>query len=119
MGKVSYICRAGRLIEVETIEPDGPAKKRKATEPFVIVPWWWIAPAAKAVRSPRTLILVELLYATWRAKSATFPLPNARLSKLGVHRDCKRRTLHDLERAGLITVVRRHGKTPTITLIGF
>jgi hypothetical protein len=119
MGNVSYIHRHGRRIKVETIYPGVPAKKRKATEPFTVVPWWWITLAAKAIRSPRTLVLIELLHASWRAKSATFPLSNARLNKLGVHRKSKHRVLRDLERVKLIAVVRRRGKTPTITLIGF
>jgi hypothetical protein len=118
-GGKTYVVRGDKVIEVEVLELGGPAKKRKATEPFVIVPWWWITPAAKATHSPRTLVLIELLYASWRAKSTTFPLPNARLNKVGVHRKFKLLVLRDLERAGLIKVVRRHGKTPTITLIGF
>src|SRR5262249_31315332 len=78
----------------------------KQTEPFVKVPLWWIEIAAKAARSPATLVLVELLYARWKANSSTFPLPNVRLKKLGVSREIKRRMLRDLERGGLIAVDR-------------
>jgi DNA-binding FadR family transcriptional regulator len=46
----------------------------------------------------------------------TFPLPNGRLCENGVSRKVKRRVLRDLEAAGLITVERRLGKTPLITL---
>jgi hypothetical protein len=62
--------------------------------------------------------MVELLYAAWKAKSPIFPLPNGRLSKLGVSRKIKYRMLHALERRPVILVERRVGKTPMITLIG-
>lgn len=92
--------------------------KRKKPEPFVQVPWWWIKMAAKAASSPATLVLVELLYARWKAKSSTFSLPNSRLKALGVSRDVKRRVLRDLERRQVILVKRSARKTPIITLIG-
>jgi hypothetical protein len=100
------------------LEAAAPVKRKKA-EPFVKAPLWWIAAAAKATRSPTILVLVELLYVSWRAKSPTFPLPNARLKKLGVSREVKRKALLALERAGLVGVARRHGKIPTVTLLGF
>jgi hypothetical protein len=84
---------------------------------FVKVPLWWGAEAAKATQSPTTLVLIELLYRSWKAKSLTFPLPNGRLSKNGVSRKVKCRVLRDLEAAGLIMVERRHGKTPLVTLV--
>jgi Mn-dependent DtxR family transcriptional regulator len=62
------------------------------------------------------LVAIELLHAAWKAHSSSFPLPNGRLARLGVSREVKRRALQKLERAGLITVDRRHGKTPTVTL---
>jgi hypothetical protein len=93
-----------------------PAKRKKA-EPFVKVPLWWAAEAAKATRSPTTLVLVELLYRSWKAKSLTFSLPNGRLKKYGVSRQLKRKKLHELESAGLITVAWRHGRTPRVTLV--
>jgi hypothetical protein len=96
-----------------------PARKtRQRTEPFVMVPWKWIEQAAQAIRSPATLVLMELLYASWRAKSPTFPLPNVRLKQLGVNRELKRRVLLDLECRRVIAVKRGSRKTPIITLIG-
>jgi hypothetical protein len=99
--------------------PKARSKKReKASEPFVQVPLWWIEMAAKRAKSPATLVLIELLYAAWKAKSPTFPLPNVRLQKLGVSRDVKRRVLRDLERGGVILVGRSSTKSPAVTLIG-
>jgi hypothetical protein len=94
------------------------AGKRKKAERFVKVPLWWIEIAAKDARSPTTLVLIELLYAAWKAKSSTFPLPNARLKALGVSREIKARVLRDLERRPVILVKRMPRKTPIITLIG-
>jgi hypothetical protein len=102
-----------RLRELEAAAP----VKRKKVEPFVKVPLWWIAAAAKAARSPRTLVLVELLRASWKARSPTFPLANVRLAKLGVSRETKREVLRDLEGAGLIMVERPGRKSPVVTLI--
>src|SRR6516225_6460650 len=89
-----------RLRELEAAAP----VKHKKTERFVKVPLWWIARATKATNTGRALVCIELLYAAWKAKRPTFPLPNGRLAKLGITRETKRRVLNDLERAGLITV---------------
>jgi hypothetical protein len=50
--------------------------KRKKVEPFVKVPLWWIAEAAKATNNRKALVAVELLHAHWKTKSLCFPLPN-------------------------------------------
>jgi hypothetical protein len=102
-----------RIAELQAAAP----VKRKKVEPFVKVPLWWAAEAAKATRTPRILILIELLHRSWKAKNLTFPLPNGSLRKKGVGREAKRRVLRDLEAAGLITVERRQGKTTRVTLV--
>jgi hypothetical protein len=96
----------------------GEAKRKKRAERFVQVPLWWIEIAAKAARSPATIVLVELLHTRWKTGSSTFPLPNSRLNNLGVSREIKRRVLRDLERRQVIIVERPLRKTPIITLIG-
>jgi hypothetical protein len=103
-----------RLRELEAAAPVG---RKKKAEPFVKVPLWWIAQATKATNTGKALVCVELLYAAWKAERPTFPLPNGRLTKLGVSRYAKRRALTDLERAGLITVERPQRKTPIVTLV--
>jgi hypothetical protein len=90
---------------------------RGSKDAFVKVPIWWAEAAAKATKLPRMLVLVELLHRSWKAKSLTFPFPNGRLEQQGVGREAKRRVLRNLEAAGLITVERRHGKTPRVTLV--
>jgi hypothetical protein len=98
------------------LEARAPVKRKQAEE-FVKVPRWWAAEAAKATRMPRMLVLLELLHRSWKARSLTFPLPNGSLGKKGAGREAKRRVLRDLERAGLITVERRHRKAPIVTLV--
>ena len=61
-------------------------------------------------------VWVWLVYRAWQDKSSTIVVPNAALAKYGVSREVKRRALAELETAGLITVARRHGKTPIVTI---
>jgi ribosomal protein S19E (S16A) len=102
-----------RLAELHAAAPT----KREKKDRFVKVPLWWAAEVATAARDPAMLVFVELLHRSWKARSLTFPLPNGSLKKRGASRDVKRRVLRDLERAGLITVERRHGKAPLVTLV--
>jgi hypothetical protein len=111
--------RAQNVVAISKARPKKRKKAEKASEPFVQVPLWWIEMAAQRAKSPATLVLIELLYAAWKAKSPTFPLPNARLQKMGTSREMKRRVLHRLERNGVIMVERKPHKTPVVTLIGF
>jgi hypothetical protein len=99
------------------LEATAPVKRKRKVEPFVKVPLWWIAQATKATNTGKALVCIELLYAAWKAKRLTFPLPNGRLAKLGVSRYAKQRALRDLERAGLITVERPLRRTPIVTLV--
>jgi hypothetical protein len=83
---------------------------------FVKVPLWWIREATKAMETPMALVAIELLYAHWKTKSLTFPLPNGRLTKIGINRKTKQRALRRLEAAGLITVEQVPRETPRVTL---
>ena len=75
-----------KVFDLDKFKSEQPAqsatvKGRRRSDPFIRVPWEWIEQAARLTRSPTTLILMELLYASWRARSLTFPLPNARLKQ--------------------------------------
>ena len=71
-------------------------------ERFVKVPLVSAAQAAKAIRDPALLVLLELLLADWHADGGAFRFPNARLRKLGVDRRTKYlRVSLELERARL------------------
>jgi len=79
---------------------------------------WSIEAAARAARSPATLVIIELLYLAWKTRGTTFPVANLRLRQRGASKEIKRRVLRDLERGGVILVERRPRKAPVITLIG-
>jgi hypothetical protein len=91
--------------------------RTESTKPFVKVPLWWAAEAAKATKTPKALVCIRLLHMAWKANSHTFPLPNGKLEAEGVSRFAKYRALRELEAAGLITVERRHGKAPLVSLV--
>ena len=90
---------------------------KRTTEPFAIVPLRWIERVAWLTRSPTTLVVIELLYASWKAESATFPLPANRLKQLGVGRNVTRKVLLDLEGGRVIAVQRLPRRAPIITLL--
>jgi hypothetical protein len=94
-----------------------PAKRKRQREAFVKVPLWWAQAAAKATRTPKGLVWVELLHVAWKAKSLTFSLPAGQLEKKGVPRETRRRALRELEAAGLIKVAWLHGKTPHVSIV--
>jgi hypothetical protein len=105
---------AKRLAELKAA---APKKRGKKVEPFVKMPLWFAAAAAAATKTPKAMVWIELVHAAWRAKRSTFPLPNARLRKLGVDRFTKARALRDLERAKLIAVQSRRGRPPLVTIV--
>ena len=104
---------AKRLAELEAA---APKKRKKKVEPFVNVPLWWMMKAAKATKTPDALVLTHLLYVAWKANYKPFPLSNKWLEKNGVSRKIKSRVLRDLEKVELITVERRSGRSPRVSL---
>jgi hypothetical protein len=101
---------------VETVTTyEGPAKRKKA-EPFVIVPLGWAVRATKATSTPQALVWIRLLHLAWKAKTRTICLPSKWLEDQGVSRFAKNRALDGLEAGGLISVERRHRKSPRVTL---
>ncbi len=49
-------------------------------------------------------------------RSAAVKLPTSLMRELGVSKDAKARALHQLEAAGLVTVERKRGRSPVITI---
>jgi hypothetical protein len=101
---------------LQELRAAAPANRKKAEDPFVKVPLWWIEAAAKDTASPTTLVLIELLRLRWKTKSSTFRIPNGRLQKLGVSRKVKYRVLRELE-GRLIVLERPARKAPMVTMI--
>jgi hypothetical protein len=90
---------------------------RKKTAPYVKLPLWWAEEAATATKTTKALVWIWLVHLSFRTHRTTFPVPNGKLQKLGVSPDVKARTLRELEAAGLITMVRQHGKTPVVSFV--
>jgi hypothetical protein len=113
--KYAYSRGLGRSIEVGTLDTPTPTK-RAQKEAFAKVPLRWAAAAAKATKTCKALVWIELLHLAWKAGGPTFPVPCGKLERRGVDREVRRRALHQLEAAGLIRVAWQHGKTPVVTI---
>ncbi len=89
----------------------------KRARRFVKGPLDWSKIAAAACCHPRGL---EVLLATKMMMDMTgkseVALSNSLLEELGVSRECKRRALAALERAGLLSVTRKPGRLMCVTL---
>jgi hypothetical protein len=117
MGEVSYIRRQGRLIEVETIEPKAPAKKRHGGEPFLLLTHRDAVRGFLAVKNPHALVWYALLYRSWAEKAQTVRVPTKLLRSWGLERRVWARALVRLEWAGVIRVERRSGTAARVTLL--
>jgi hypothetical protein len=90
----------------------GQARRKKKTDAFVQIPLWWAVQASEEGGLAEILVCVDLLHRAWKAKGKSFILPNGR----GVSPKIKYRVLCGLEKARLIVVERRNGKSPRITM---
>jgi hypothetical protein len=100
------------------LPPRQRRKKAAGEDVFVKVPLWWFEQATKVTQTPQAFVCVWLLYLAWKTKKSEFAVPNHMLGKRGVDRHTKYRALVSLEKAGLIKIDRRGGKTLKVTLIG-
>jgi hypothetical protein len=115
---VSYVMRNGQRIAVKTLEePPGLAAKtrkrqRGKEEEFVKLMGWWAARAGEDAKQEEVLLCYELLRRAWKKPGESFVLPNRK----GVSRKLRYRALRNYERAGMLKVEWRRGKSPIITL---
>ena len=115
---IEYVWRNGRRIEVQTL-PDPPQlaaklrkQERRKREAFAIVPLWWAARAGEDGGLIDLLVCIDLLHRAWKAKGKSFVFP----TRKGCRRS-KPRVLRGLEKASLIRVEWRRGRSPIITMI--
>jgi hypothetical protein len=94
-----------------------PKKIRQRRQQFVQVPWTWLERLAQSRSANTYRVAVTLLYLHWKADGDPIKLANGMLAIDGVSRSSKWRALAELEQFGLITVGRRHKKSPIITLV--
>lgn len=109
----------------ESLTPEQYAKRqgvkaREKTEGRFIrgpLPLSWWREAGKLSKSANRVGLA-LFYLRGLSKSDRFKLTPARLRELGIDRDCRRRGLKDLERAGLMRVVESgQGKVAVVEIL--
>ena len=94
------------------VEPRKLAKRRTH---FVQLPWMWIE-ALSGASGKTWQLAVQLLYLHWRGKGAPIKLANGMLEIDGIDRFAKWRALNELERRKIVTIERRHARSPLITL---
>jgi hypothetical protein len=92
-------------------------RKTSRTKKFLKgpVPWEWLIVASQL---PGKALIIGLCL--WRLMGATghgsIPLSNSELQPFGIDRAAKSRGLVALEKAGLITVDRKRGRWPVVTV---
>jgi hypothetical protein len=94
---------------------EGKLKRRR--QHFVQVPMGWVE-ALRVARYINTYrVALYLLYQHWKDRGRSpIPVSNVALALAGVSRREKWRALVELERFGLIEVVRRARKAPLVTI---
>jgi hypothetical protein len=82
------------------------------------VPLIWLAQAARC--GGKALHVANILwYRAGLKKSATIKVPGWTAKLFGLDRHAKTRGLKDLEEAGLVSVTRRQGSSPQVTLLEY
>jgi hypothetical protein len=80
----------------------------------ISVPW---VRRASRLGVKALLVGLALWYVKGLRNSPTFKLSNLMVREWGIQPDAKRRALHKLEQAGLISIERRGKRSPQVTLI--
>jgi DNA-binding transcriptional ArsR family regulator len=93
--------------------PDAHPARRPLYGP---IPWWWLAPALRLSVPAIHVAMACWLRAGWE-RSADFELALGDWAELGLSRPTAGRGLASLEAAGLVTVERRPGRSPVVTLL--
>jgi hypothetical protein len=118
VNKIYTVFRHGKHIKVRDLElPTSRRTRRTTGELFAKVNLREAADVAKILGSPGVLIMPLLVHLAWQAKSATFPLSNELLTRYGINRWAKYRTLNRLEKAGKISLQTGPGKAVIVTML--
>jgi hypothetical protein len=94
-------------------QPDAGPKRRPLYGP---IPWSWWLPASRLPGRTLQVGSVCWLLAGWD-QSAEFQLAFEDWAELGLSRFSVSRGLHELERAGLVSVGRTPGRSPDVTIL--
>ncbi len=107
-----------RLQSTTTVSPSRPPQRLRKGERFLKgpIPLSWLETAA-ALPGRSLHAGIALWYAAGLTRSASVPLSNISGLRFGLDRNAKYRALGWLEGAGLITVERKLGRAPVVTLV--
>jgi hypothetical protein len=105
------------LSEKEVPHSIAAKKKERRRRQFVMVPLNWLEDLRVTRRASTLRVAHCLLYRYWKDKGQPIVLSNVVLSWWGVTRREKWRALAELERLGLVKVVRRLRRAPLVTVI--
>jgi hypothetical protein len=94
-------------------EPEAGSKRRPLYGP---IPWSWWLPASRLPGKSLQVGAVCWLLAGW-SRSAEFEMALDDWPELGLSRFSASRGLDTLERAGLVSAVRRSGLSPTLSIL--
>jgi hypothetical protein len=91
-------------------------KRKKWRRHYVRVPWAWVE-HLRSVKAGSTWHLAHvLLYEHWRTGGKPIVLSNVAMREEGIKPRSKSRGLVELTKLGLITVERKTGRSPRITV---
>ncbi len=104
-------------IQVEVMPGTITAKKReRRRQQFVKVPLSWIKILSGVRRASTLRVTLYLLYRHWKDGGKSITLSNIVLAEWGLTKWQKWRALAELERLGLVEVVRKPRQAPVVTL---
>jgi hypothetical protein len=122
VGNGETTMNGSNIIDIEQLKksPAVPTRRRPPvrTKRFLKgpIPWGWLAAACSL---PGKALHVGIALWLWAGieKSSQVRLGTSRLAQVGASRHSAYRALNALESAGLVTVARRKGKSPLVTIL--
>jgi ribosomal protein S19E (S16A) len=89
---------------------------RRRSKGVIMLPGWWYERLAGTRRAADWQLALHLIRRNYENFRKPFQQANGVLESEGVSREMKRRALNNLERLGLISIVRREDKSPQIVV---
>jgi hypothetical protein len=107
------------VISQESSEPGkltASVRQRREQKQFTKVPWFWRDRLRKAKRASTFKLALFLLHRYWQNDGQSVPVSALAMEEEGISSRQKSRALSELQSLGLITIERRRGASPLVTL---
>jgi hypothetical protein len=92
--------------------------RKKAIGDFVMVPRIWVERLERAKHVVTYRLALDVLLRAWRSKNySSLAVSNVTATKAGISRASKWRALRELERLGLIVIMTRPSRAPSIKVL--